>query len=141
GEEAARALKEYPGFKTSQPGKVIGHHEAAGGVERDFRKAEQLDATEIGIEIAAEANGALFLALNLRLKLRAARKAEAGQAVPASVMREAEDLAVARCDNRFAKGGRQHESALLAPEREALADIDHLLFSLHLHRPALGHQS
>src|SRR5690606_34456971 len=98
----------------AEPGEVVGHDEAAAVVERDLLEAEQLDAAQVDVEVAAHADRALFLVVDLRLEVALARQAEARQAFPALVLGEAEDLAAAGLGDRLAELGRQYIAALLA---------------------------
>ncbi len=111
---------------------MLGHDEAAAVVERDLLEAEQLHAAQVDVEIAAEPQRALGFLLDLVLEIGFARQAEAGQAGPALVLGEAENLAVAGFGNGLAELRRQHVAALLAPRREALPAVNRRRFPGHV---------
>src|SRR6185437_11813278 len=103
---------------------MIGHDEAAAGVERHLLEAPQLHRAQVAVEIAVEPGGALFLPVQQALEAFAAREAEAGEALPAVVLGEAQHaLAAARIGDRLAEGGGQREAVLLRLEREALSAV------------------
>jgi hypothetical protein len=115
---------------------MVGDHKTAGIVERDFGKAVELRRAQVPVEVFPRLNRQIFLAIDLRGKIVAARQAKTRQAVPAFVFGEAEGAgAEARFADHLAELGRQHEPALFAAKRKSLATVADCLPRLHVPRP------
>src|SRR5690606_6022841 len=93
-------------------------------VEWDFGEGPQLGRAQFAIEVLLQANGVVFLAVDLRLEALGSCQAEASQAIPAVMLGKtqcARSVIVRR--NGVAECGRQDVATLVAARGVSLPAI------------------
>ena len=105
---------------------IIRHDEPPAFVERHLFETIQRQRTRIAVEIAAQLDRQPLFAVQLLLKLREARQAEAHQTRPAIMLGKAQDAPVGTVAHCLAERGRQHEPAFVAHRRKGLSVICNL---------------
>ena len=117
---------------------MVGHDKPAAVIERDVGKSVKLHRAQIAIKLARGLKCDFLFAIELSRKSIATRQAKAGQAVPALMLGEAQGaIASGGFADRFAELRGQHEAALFAAKRKALAAVADRL-SLHSPCPNPG---
>src|SRR5690606_29921225 len=82
GEECPGALEVHAFGQAGEVAQMFGQDEPPAGIERNFGEAEQLMLAHLAIEIAAQTQCPLFLAVDLVIKRLLARQAEASETFP-----------------------------------------------------------